>query len=104
MRGEARGRMNYTPDASVLLLSNTPAHHSIVLQEMMQRTHFVPNTKYLKYHTNTKVLHPNNFLSSLFDVDLTHCRLILMIMMVMIMNLKHNFTKLGHLQVQIGQP
>ena len=41
----------------------------------------MPNTKYLKYHTNTKVLHPNNFLSSLFDVDLTHCRLILMMMM-----------------------
>ena len=62
--------MNYPPTASVLLLSNTRL--PIVLQEMMHRTQFAPNTKYLKYHTNTKVLHPNHFLSFLLRVNLNH--------------------------------
>ena len=49
---EARGRMNYTLAASVLL-SNTlpPTHHSAADctagNDAQDRAHFVPNTKYL---------------------------------------------------------
>ena len=81
---EARGRMNYTPDASVLLLSNTPAHHSPLDCAAGNDARDTLCAKYQisQISQNTKVLHPNDFLSSLHDVDLTACRLMLMMMMM----------------------